>query len=72
MTEPDGATETSNKALVEAGFDAWSAGTGSPYDLLSDDVTWTITDIPTRRRPISRAAFIDEVIRPFNARMREA
>ena len=31
-----------NKALVEAGFAAWSAGTGSPYDLLADDVTWTI------------------------------
>jgi hypothetical protein len=34
--------ETRNKAVVQAGFDAWRAGTGSPYDQLADDASWTI------------------------------
>ena len=34
MTQPLTATEARNKALVEAGFAAWSAGTGSPFELL--------------------------------------
>jgi hypothetical protein len=35
--------ETRNKALIEAKFEAWASGTGSPYELLADDATWTIT-----------------------------
>jgi hypothetical protein len=31
--------EDRNKAIVAASFDAWKAGTGSPYDLLADDAT---------------------------------
>jgi uncharacterized protein len=34
--------EARNKATVEAGFDAWENGTGSPYDLLAANATWTI------------------------------
>jgi len=34
--------ESRNKALVLAGFEAWRTGTGSPYDLLAEDVQWTI------------------------------
>ena len=34
--------EARNKATVEVGFGAWRNGTGSPYDLLADDATWTI------------------------------
>ena len=34
--------ETRNKALVQAGFDAWNAGTGNPFELLADDASWTI------------------------------
>jgi hypothetical protein len=37
-----GSTESRNKATVEASFKAWSNGTGSPFDLLADDATWTI------------------------------
>jgi ketosteroid isomerase-like protein len=60
-----------NKTAVEAGFKAWAAGTGSPYDLLADDVRWTIegNSVASRTYP-SREAFLREVIRPFNARMR--
>jgi hypothetical protein len=41
VTEPLGeiamteSSESRNKALVRAKFDAWRAGTGSPFDLLA-------------------------------------
>jgi hypothetical protein len=62
--------EASNKALIEAKFTAWAAGTGSPYELLADDATWTITGRSLASKTYSsREAFMNEVIRPFNARM---
>jgi ketosteroid isomerase-like protein len=62
--------EANNKAIVQRSFDAWTAGTGSPYDLLADDAVWTIAgnSLASRAYP-SRAAFIGEVIQPFVARM---
>ncbi|MBY5552353.1 nuclear transport factor 2 family protein [Rhizobium leguminosarum] len=64
-------TERRNKAAVEAGFEAWAAGTGSPYELLADDARWTIEgySLASKTYP-SREAFLREVIRPFNARMK--
>src|SRR5262245_18167321 len=61
-----------NKAMVQRGFEAWASRTGSPYDLLADDARWTITgrSIAAKTYP-SREAFLSEVIRPFNARMRD-
>jgi uncharacterized protein len=64
-------TETSeNKALVQASFDRWSAGTGSPFELLAPDADWTIVgSSPLSKTYPSRQAFLEEVIQPFNARM---
>ena len=61
-----------NRALVTKGMQAWADGTGSPYDLLADDARWTITgnSLAAKTYP-SKEAFMSEVIRPFNARMRE-
>ena len=62
--------ETRDKAVVRAGFDAWSSGTGSPYDLLADDASWTIVGHSAASKTYpSKEAFISEVIRPFNGRM---
>jgi hypothetical protein len=62
--------ETRNKATVQAGFDAWKNGTGSPYDALADDATWEIVgNSAASRIYASKADFLDVVIRPFNARM---
>lgn len=63
-------TAEANKAAVAARFDAWAAGTGSPFDLLADAASWTIegNSAASRRYP-TKAAFMAEVIRPFNARM---
>lgn len=64
--------EAHNKALVEAAFDAWRHGTGSSYDLLADDAAWTIVGRSDAAGTYpSREAFMNAVIRPFNARMRE-
>lgn len=65
------AGEASNKAVVQRAFDAWAAGTGSPYDLLAENATWTIAgnSLASKTYP-SREAFLGEVIRPFVARMR--
>ncbi len=64
--------ETRNRALVEAAFARWGDGSGSPYDLLADDVSWTIVGRSDASRTYSsRAAFMNEVIGPFGARMRQ-
>lgn len=64
------ADQSENKQIIQRAFDAWASGTGSPYDLLADNVNWTITgnSLASKSYP-SKEAFIGEVIRPFNARM---
>lgn len=62
--------EESNKALVRASFDRWRDATGGPFELLTDDVEWTIVgSSPLARTYRSKQEFIDAVIAPFNARM---
>jgi hypothetical protein len=63
--------EERNRMLIQRAFDAWRDGTGGPYDLLAEDASWTITgnSVAAKTYP-SREAFMSEVIRPFNARMR--
>jgi uncharacterized protein len=59
-----------NKALVQASFDRWSAGTGSPFELLVPEADWTIVgSSPLSRTYFTRQDFLEEVIQPFNARM---
>lgn len=64
--------EDRNRALVQRGFERWRDGTGSPYEILAEDAEWTITgqSIAAKIYP-TREAFLAEVIRPFNARMRD-
>ncbi len=61
-----------NRALVMKGMQAWADGTGSPYDLLAENARWTITgqSLAAKTYP-GKEAFLSEVIRPFNARMRD-
>jgi ketosteroid isomerase-like protein len=70
MAQTTDEIEASNKAAIAAKFDAWGAGTGSPYDLLADDASWTIVGRSAASKTYpSKEAFISEVIGPFNARM---
>ena len=41
MAEND-QTVANNKALVQASFDRWRSGTGSPFELLVPEADWTI------------------------------
>lgn len=62
--------EKKNRELVAQGFEAWANGTGSPYDLLAENASWTITGNSLAARTYAtKEAFMSEVIRPFNARM---
>jgi len=64
--------EARNKAIVQERFEAWRTGAGSPFDLLADDATWTIVGHSVVSKTYGdRETFLREVIRPFNARMRE-
>jgi uncharacterized protein len=64
------AQEIHNKALVQRSFDAWKSGSGSPFDLLAEDVSWTITGNSAAAGTYpTREAFLNAVIRPFNGRM---
>ena len=63
-------TEARNKKVIQAGFDAWRDGAGSPFDLLAPDAKWTIVgNASVSRTYTSRQEFIDLVITPFNARL---
>lgn len=67
--QSEGASAARNKALVQAGLEGWAAGTGSRYELLADDATWTFVGRSAASKTYQgREAFMREVIRPFNAR----
>lgn len=59
-----------NKALIQRGFDQWAQGSGSFFDLLADDVVWTITGrSPIAKTYTSRQQFLLEAIDPLNRRL---
>lgn len=61
----------SNRALVRAAFDRWRAGTGNPFELLRPDADWTIVgSSPLSKTYRTKQQFLDEVITPFNARVK--
>ncbi|BBY15266.1 nuclear transport factor 2 family protein [Mycolicibacterium litorale] len=70
MAQPLDDVAFRNLATVRAGFDAWSAGTGSPYDSLADHARWEIVGNSVASRVyVDKEDFLTNVIRPFNARM---
>ncbi|MET0637316.1 MAG: nuclear transport factor 2 family protein [Chitinophagaceae bacterium] len=61
-----------NKKIIQNAFENWERGQGSFFDLLDDDVEWTITGTsPVSGKYTSRKQFIDEVINPLNERLSE-
>ncbi|MEM6520590.1 MAG: ketosteroid isomerase [Cyanobacteria bacterium P01_C01_bin.70] len=61
----------SKKAIVEESFQQWQDGTGSPFELLSADMRWTISGFNTYAGTYTREPFEAELIAPFNARIEE-
>lgn len=63
-------TETDNKKIIQAGFERWSSGKGSFFDLLTDDMIWTINgSAPLSKTYKGKQQFLDEVINPLNERL---
>ena len=70
MQTTDAGQQSRNKAIIERAFIAWKNGTGSPYDVLAEDASWTIVGRSLASKKYnSREDFMRDVIRPFNARM---
>lgn len=72
MAQPPTSTEARNLALVQSSFDAWREGRGSPFDLVAENASWTIVGRSDAAKTYpSRESFLTEVIRPFDARMKQ-
>ena len=62
-----GQIEEANKQLIREGFDRWTAGTGSFFDLLAEEVRWTISGSSSLSKTYtSKQQLLDEVIVPLN------
>ena len=69
-SQPPDSDQERNRRLVADGFAAWRAGTGSPYELLAEEMSWTITGSSVVAGTYAgRDAFISQVLRRFNARL---
>ncbi|MNX74618.1 hypothetical protein D3C86_1060640 [compost metagenome] len=63
-------TSIENKKIIKAGFERWAKGEGSFFDLLTDDVKWTINgSAPLSKTYPNKKQFLDEVINPLNERL---
>jgi hypothetical protein len=59
-----------NKELIRQGYENWANGTGSFFNLLADDVQWTIAgSTPLSKTYTSKKQFMEEVIIPLNKRL---
>jgi Ketosteroid isomerase-related protein len=59
-----------NAALVREAFEAWRTGRGSVFDLLDEDVEWTVAGhSPVSGTYRSRAAFMEQAVAPITARL---
>ena len=62
--------ETRNKKLIQQAFDQWARGSGNFFDLLTDDVRWTITgSSPYAKTYVGKQQFIDQSVTPLSVRL---
>ena len=64
-------TAQSKKLTVEESFQQWQDGVGSPFELLSEDMRWTISGFNKYAGAYTRESFEEELIEPFNERIEE-
>lgn len=63
-------TQAENKRIIKAGFDRWAKAEGSFFDLLTDDMVWTINgSAPLSKTYNGKKQFLEEVINPLNERL---
>ena len=69
---PSDTTTARNLATIQAGFDAWRAGTGTPLDLLADDAIWQVLGNSVAAGTYyGKQDLVDRLLQPFNARLSE-
>ena len=62
--------ETRNKQLIRQAFARWADGSGNFFDLLAEDVQWTITGSSAYSKTYtSKKQFLDEAATPLNVRL---
>lgn len=63
-------TTQKNKELVAKSFKNWVHHTGTPFDLLIDEVQWTITGSSEQAKTYTtKQQLLDEVLKPLNDRL---
>ncbi|WP_461051585.1 nuclear transport factor 2 family protein [Spirosoma arcticum] len=59
-----------NKRIIKQAFDQWASGSGNFFDLLTDDVQWTITGSSRFSKTYtSKKQFIDQTVTPLTVRL---
>ncbi len=62
--------EARNKQLIQRAFDQWVAGTGNVFDLLAEDVQWTITGSSAYSKTyVGKQQLIDQAVTPLTIRL---
>ncbi len=62
--------EAQNKRLIQQAFEQWASGNGNFFDLLTDDVQWTITgSSPLSKTYVGKQQFINETVTPLTSRL---
>jgi uncharacterized protein len=62
--------EAQNRRLIQQAFEQWGSGNGNFFDLLTDDVQWTITgSSPLSKTYIGKQQFINETVTPLTSRL---
>ena len=63
-------TTEANAARVRQAFEDWRAGRGSVFDLLAEDMSWTVAgSSPVSGTYASRSDFMTRAVAPINARL---
>ena len=56
--------------LIQRAFDQWAAGTGNFFDLLADDIEWTIAgSSPYSKTYTGKQPFLDQAAAPLTVRL---
>jgi ketosteroid isomerase-like protein len=62
--------ESTNKRLVKRAFDKWRSGTGNFFDLLADNVHWTVAgSSPVSGIYKSREQFLEKAVKPITNKL---
>ena len=70
MSQSGTATEACNKQLIQQEFTRWANGSGNFFDLLTDDVRWTITGSSAYSKTYTnKKQFMEQAVKPLSDRL---